>query len=103
MISEHASVAVAALQQLDKPARERVAKAVIAKASTYEKRRQGKDSGRGPLHRRHEVGTPNRGTGAAGLRPNPASDMRGIGVTGPSARLGRLPVAQAAEPDRNPA
>jgi SAM-dependent methyltransferase len=37
MISEHASVAVAALQQLDKPARERVAKAVIAKASTYEK------------------------------------------------------------------
>jgi SAM-dependent methyltransferase len=36
MISEHASVAVAALRQLDEPAQERVAKAVIAKASTYE-------------------------------------------------------------------
>jgi SAM-dependent methyltransferase len=36
MISEHASVAVAALQQLDEPARERVAKAVIARAGTYE-------------------------------------------------------------------
>src|SRR5437763_1647092 len=37
MISEHASLAVAALQQVGEPARERIAKAVIAKASTYEK------------------------------------------------------------------
>ena len=36
MISEHASLAVAALQQVDEPARERIAKAVITKASTYE-------------------------------------------------------------------
>ena len=30
------SLAVAALQQVDEPARERIAKAVIAKVSTYE-------------------------------------------------------------------
>jgi SAM-dependent methyltransferase len=36
MISEHVSLAVAALQQVDEPARERIAKAVIAKASSYE-------------------------------------------------------------------
>ena len=35
MISEHVSLAVAALQQVDEPARERIAKAVIAKVSTY--------------------------------------------------------------------
>ena len=55
MISEHVSLAVAALQQVDEPARERIAKAVIAKVSTYEERRQGTGSGRGRLHRRHEV------------------------------------------------
>jgi SAM-dependent methyltransferase len=37
MISEHVSLAVAALQQVDAPARERIAKAVIAKISSYEK------------------------------------------------------------------
>jgi hypothetical protein len=36
MISEHVSLAVAALQQAGKPARERIAKAVMARASTYE-------------------------------------------------------------------
>ena len=36
MISEHVSLAAAALQQVDGPARERIAKAVIARASTYE-------------------------------------------------------------------
>ena len=36
MISEHVSLAVAALQQVDEPARERIAKAVVAKAITYE-------------------------------------------------------------------
>jgi SAM-dependent methyltransferase len=36
MISEHASLAVAALQQAGEPARERIAEAVIAKASNYE-------------------------------------------------------------------
>ena len=36
MISEHVSLAVAALAQAGEPARERVAKAVIARASTYE-------------------------------------------------------------------
>ena len=36
MIGEHVSLAVAALQQAGEPARERIAKAVIAKASTYE-------------------------------------------------------------------
>lgn len=36
MISEHVSLAVTALQQVDEPARERIAKAVIAKVSTYE-------------------------------------------------------------------
>jgi hypothetical protein len=36
MISEHISLAAAALAQVGEPARERVAKAVIAKASTYE-------------------------------------------------------------------
>ena len=35
MISEHVSLAVAALQQVDEPARERIAKAVIAEVSTY--------------------------------------------------------------------
>jgi hypothetical protein len=33
---EHVSLAVAALQQVGEPARERIAKAVIAKASSYE-------------------------------------------------------------------
>jgi hypothetical protein len=36
MISEHVSLAVAALAQAGEPARERIAKAVIATASTYE-------------------------------------------------------------------
>jgi hypothetical protein len=36
MISEHVSLAVAALKQVGEPARERVAEAVIARASTYE-------------------------------------------------------------------
>ena len=36
MISEHVSLAVAALQQVDEPARERIANAVIAKVSVYE-------------------------------------------------------------------
>ena len=36
MISEHVSLAVAALQRVGEPARERIAKAVIAKVSTYE-------------------------------------------------------------------
>jgi hypothetical protein len=36
MISEHVSLAVAALQQAGEPARVRIAKAVIARASTYE-------------------------------------------------------------------
>ncbi len=35
MISEHVSLAVAALQQVDEPARARIAEAVIAKASAY--------------------------------------------------------------------
>jgi SAM-dependent methyltransferase len=36
MISEHVSLAVAALQQVDEPARERIQASVIAKVSTYE-------------------------------------------------------------------
>jgi SAM-dependent methyltransferase len=36
MISEHVSLAAAALAQVGEPARERIAKAVIAKAGTYE-------------------------------------------------------------------
>ncbi|HEX6934236.1 MAG TPA: class I SAM-dependent methyltransferase [Streptosporangiaceae bacterium] len=36
MISEHVSLAVAALQQVGEPARERIAKAVIASAGSYE-------------------------------------------------------------------
>jgi hypothetical protein len=36
MISEHVSLAVAALGQVSGPARERIAEAVIARASTYE-------------------------------------------------------------------
>jgi SAM-dependent methyltransferase len=36
MVSEHVSLAVAALQQVDEPARERIADAVIAKVSGYE-------------------------------------------------------------------
>jgi len=37
MISEHVSLAVAALQQVDQPARERIREAAIAKVSTFEK------------------------------------------------------------------
>ncbi len=37
MISEHVSLAVAALQRVDEPARERIEKVVIAKVSAYEK------------------------------------------------------------------
>ena len=36
MISEHVSLAVAALQQVDAPAQERIADAVIARADAYE-------------------------------------------------------------------
>ena len=36
MISEHVSLAAAALEQVDDPARERIAEAVIARVSTYE-------------------------------------------------------------------
>ena len=37
MMSEHVSLAVAALQQVDEPARERIAKAVMAQVSAYER------------------------------------------------------------------
>jgi SAM-dependent methyltransferase len=37
MISEHVSLAAAALQQVDEPARERIAEAVIAKVGAYER------------------------------------------------------------------
>jgi ABC-type iron transport system FetAB permease component len=37
MISEHVSLAVAALQQVDKPARERIRAHAIAKVSAFEK------------------------------------------------------------------
>ena len=37
MISEHVSLAVAALQQVDEPARERIREAAIAKVSVFEK------------------------------------------------------------------
>ena len=37
MISEHVSLAVAALQQVDGPARERIARAVIAKVTIYDR------------------------------------------------------------------
>jgi hypothetical protein len=36
MISEHVSLAVAALKQAGEPARRRIAEAVIARASTYQ-------------------------------------------------------------------
>ena len=36
MISEHVSLAVAALQQVDEPARERIREAIIAKVNAYE-------------------------------------------------------------------
>ena len=36
MISEHVSLAAAALQQVDESSRGRIAKAVMAKVSTYE-------------------------------------------------------------------
>ena len=58
MISEHVSLAVAALAQVDEPARERIARIRYRQGQHLRGRRQGKDSGRGPLHRRHEVGTP---------------------------------------------
>jgi hypothetical protein len=37
MISEHVSLAVAALQQVDEPARERIRATAIAKVSAFEK------------------------------------------------------------------
>ena len=40
MISEHMSLAAAALQQVDQPARERIARAVIAKVRTYDEHGQ---------------------------------------------------------------
>jgi hypothetical protein len=36
MISEHVSLAAAALQQVGEPGRQRIAKAVIARVSTYQ-------------------------------------------------------------------
>jgi hypothetical protein len=36
MMSEHVSLAAAALRQVDEPARRRIANAVVAKAATYE-------------------------------------------------------------------
>ena len=57
MISEHVSLASCGACAGGRAARERIAKAVIAKAPPRT-RRQGEDSGRGPLHRRHEVATP---------------------------------------------
>ena len=59
MISEHVSLAVAALHQVDELARERIAQVRHRQGQRLRTRRQGTDSGRGPLHRRHEVGTPN--------------------------------------------
>ena len=58
MISEHVSLAVAALQQVDAPAAGAASRrAVVDRVSRLRRRRRGADPGRGPLHRRHEVGT----------------------------------------------
>jgi hypothetical protein len=66
MISEHVSLAVAALQQVDEPARERIAAAVIAEVSTYE------DDGtvRVPGMARCIVGTKPLGSGDQPERPS---------------------------------
>jgi SAM-dependent methyltransferase len=54
MISEHVSLAVAALQQVDEPARERIRAHAIAKVSAFEK--DGKVRVPGVAHRRNETG-----------------------------------------------
>jgi hypothetical protein len=58
MISEHVSLAVAALTQVSEPGRKRIAKAVTTRAGSYQE--DGKVRiPRRPLHRRHQVGRPN--------------------------------------------
>ena len=58
MISEHVSLAVAALAQVDEAGAGADRESRHRQGRHIRRRRQGKDSGRGPLHRRHEVGTP---------------------------------------------
>ena len=65
MISEHVSLAVAALQQVDEPARERIRANAIAKVSAFETGRQVRVPGRGAVHRGNEAG--------AGDEPPPVS------------------------------
>ena len=55
MMSEHVSLAVAALQQVDEAARERIRATVMADVSVFETGRHGPGPGRGALHRRHET------------------------------------------------
>ena len=83
MISEHASLAVAALARVGGPARERIAKAVTARASTYEN--DGKVSIPGLA--RCVVGTKPRAPGGltraaeiweAGTSPRFAASMPGV-------------------------
>ena len=70
MISEHVSLAVAALQQVDAPARERIRATAIAKVSAFEKDGTCPGSGLGAVHRGNET----RGAMSSG----PASGLTGM-------------------------
>ena len=56
MISEHVSLAVAALQQVDEPARERIRATRHCEGERVREGRQGPGSGRGAVHRGNETG-----------------------------------------------
>ena len=56
MISEHVSLAVAALQQVGEPARERIRAHAIAEGERVREGRQGPGSGRGAVYRGNEIG-----------------------------------------------
>ena len=56
MISEHVSLAVAALQQVDEPARERIRGERHCERECVREERQGPGTGSGALHRRNEAG-----------------------------------------------
>ena len=57
MISEHVSLAAAALKQVDDPTRERIRATAIAEVTRVRGGRQGPGAGRGTLHRRNEIGS----------------------------------------------
>ena len=107
MISEHVSLAVAALQQVDEPARERIRATRHCEGERVREGRQGPGSGRGAVHRGNETGrerhapTRRRAILQRGLADPAVGRSRAISVHPGPSKIGRPPESDRARSRRS--